>query len=252
VNLQASATAHDFQLVNNLYVGPDSPVSGKTVDWSVPIDNGTIDYNGYYPDGAFDFNAAGDWASFSAMQSAGKFETHGVLVTKDTFSSGLVAPADYTTKLAPGDVALASGSAAIDKGQVLTGVTDGFQGAAPDLGALESGCATPIYGVRPEGTDETNEPRGCTSGPGGAGGSGGSAGSTGTGASAGTGGASSGGTVGKGGSGTGASAGTGGKKASSSDDDGGCGCRTQSAPFERGATLLMLLSLAGLVRRRVW
>src|SRR4029079_1576679 len=71
LNLQAAATAHDFQLLNNLYYGPAAPDAGKTVDWSVPIDNGTIDYNGYYPEGMFDFGGAGKWASFSAMQSAG-------------------------------------------------------------------------------------------------------------------------------------------------------------------------------------
>jgi MYXO-CTERM domain-containing protein len=250
VNLQASATAHDFQLVNNLYVGPATPVSGKTVDWSVPIDNGTIDYNGYFPDGVFDFDAAGTWSTFAEMQSAGKFESHGVLLTQETFASGLAAPADYTTKLVPADAALAASSPAIDKGQILTGITDGFQGAAPDLGALESGCATPIYGVRPESIDETNEPRGCTSGSGGAGGN---AGSTGSGASAGTGGVSCdgcGGTGGKGGSGTGGSKATGGTKGSSSDDDGGCGCRTERAPSRSELVLLTLLGALGLIRSR--
>jgi hypothetical protein len=42
-------------------------------------------------------------------------------------------------------------------------VTDGFTGAAPDLGALERGCPSPIFGIRPAGTDESNEPLGCAS-----------------------------------------------------------------------------------------
>src|SRR5438445_368811 len=59
------------------------------------------------------------------------------------------------------DATLASGSNAVDAGLVLANVNDGFTGAAPDLGALEVGCPLPLYGVRPEGIDETNEPYGC-------------------------------------------------------------------------------------------
>jgi hypothetical protein len=49
----------------------------------------------------------------------------------------------------------------VDAGGVLSNVTDGFTGAAPDLGALERGCPSPIFGIRPAGTDESNEPLGC-------------------------------------------------------------------------------------------
>ena len=54
----------------------------------------------------------------------------------------LYRPEDY-------DFTLAAGSAAIDAGAVLPGVTDGFTGRAPDLGALESGRPVPAYGPRP-------------------------------------------------------------------------------------------------------
>src|SRR4029453_10117848 len=47
------------------------------------------------------------------------------------------------------DFRLKPGSAAVDKGTILTGVTDGFSGKAPDLGALEVGHASPHYGPRP-------------------------------------------------------------------------------------------------------
>ena len=47
------------------------------------------------------------------------------------------------------DVRLRPGSAAVDRGVVLPTVTDGFSGAAPDLGALEVGQRPPIYGPRP-------------------------------------------------------------------------------------------------------
>ena len=47
------------------------------------------------------------------------------------------------------DFALKPGSAAVDRGTVLPNVTDGFSGAAPDLGALEVGRPRPVYGPRP-------------------------------------------------------------------------------------------------------
>ena len=52
---------------------------------------------------------------------------------------------------APGtaiDLTLRPGSAAIDAGTVIPNVTDGFTGAAPDLGAYEFGKPIPHYGPR--------------------------------------------------------------------------------------------------------
>ena len=47
------------------------------------------------------------------------------------------------------DFRLRRGSAAIDRAAILPGITDGFNGEAPDLGALEFGADTPVYGPRP-------------------------------------------------------------------------------------------------------
>jgi hypothetical protein len=44
------------------------------------------------------------------------------------------------------DFRLRPRSAAIDKGMVLPTITDGFKGAAPDLGAYEFGSTPPHYG----------------------------------------------------------------------------------------------------------
>jgi len=46
------------------------------------------------------------------------------------------------------DFRLKAGSAAVDRGMKLPNVTDGFSGAAPDLGAIEFGQAPPHYGPR--------------------------------------------------------------------------------------------------------
>jgi hypothetical protein len=46
------------------------------------------------------------------------------------------------------DFQLKPGSAAVDAGIELPGVTDGFTGRAPDLGAYELGRPLPHYGPR--------------------------------------------------------------------------------------------------------
>jgi hypothetical protein len=46
------------------------------------------------------------------------------------------------------DLTLKPGSAAVDRGVVIPNVTDGYTGAAPDLGAYELGKPIPHYGPR--------------------------------------------------------------------------------------------------------
>lgn len=158
VNHHASATAHDFTLINNLYVGPAAPEGGRTVEFETPLDAVRIDSNGYHPDGAFLYGDD-EWPDFAAMQAAGVFETNGHLLTAATFASGLAAPADYTVEVPTPDAALEPTSPAVDAAVPLPGVA--FAGAGPDLGALELGCPAPHFGVRPEGVDEDDPPPAC-------------------------------------------------------------------------------------------
>jgi hypothetical protein len=77
-------------------------------------------------------------------------------------SAGLVCRASAVAQTATGvtagaarspadvDLRLAPRSRAVHAGTVLPGITDGFSGAAPDLGAYEQGAAPPHYGPRPE------------------------------------------------------------------------------------------------------
>jgi MYXO-CTERM domain-containing protein len=161
VNLQTGDTTHEFALLGNLYVGPAAPEGGLTVSWSAPIDGATIDGNGWYPDGTFDFDDAGTWASFAEMQASGVFEAGGTLLTAGTFAGGLVAPDSYMPAVPVPDATLAADSPAVDAALGLPGINDRFAGAGPDLGALELGCAAPIFGVRPEGVDEDDPSPGC-------------------------------------------------------------------------------------------
>ena len=165
LNLQTSAASHHFVVANNLFVGPENPALGRTVDWTGRIDDGVFDFNGYYPAGAFRFNVPAlgglrNYPNLAALQAAG-IETHGMVLAQPVFASGLAAPPGYRALLDPPDVTLAAGSAAIDAGQTLANINDDFTGAAPELGALEAGCPAPLYGPRPDGVDETNEPLDC-------------------------------------------------------------------------------------------
>ena len=263
INLQAAATAHDFVLVNNLYVGPAALKDGKAIDWSVPIDNGRIDFNGYYPDGEFDFDNGDVWPNFAAMQAAGKFEANGVLLPAGVFAGGLVAPDDYVGVMDPADVTLADGSPAIDAAAPLANLNDAAPGG-PDIGALELGCAAPLFGVRPEGVDENTQPPGCE---------GGEMGETGEPAEssgaddAGTGGEVTGGTEGGdsagsggdeaptdggddgptgGASGSGAESAGGTSNGPAEEGDGGCGCRSD----ERAGLVGLVVPLLVMRRRR--
>jgi hypothetical protein len=156
LNLLSTITQHNFVIGNNLFVGPDTLTDTRTVDWRAAIDQGVFDYNGYYPAGEFMFGSLSGvdrlYGSFAQAQAAG-VESHGVLVNSSVFQAGFVGPADAAVRYSPQEFTLAAGSSAIDRGGLLPGINDGFTGAAPDLGALESGCPVPTYGPRPEGLE---------------------------------------------------------------------------------------------------
>jgi hypothetical protein len=125
------------------------------------------DYNGFRPnpgaDVAFLWSSppAGKLADYIAAPVERKFrslaeyrqatgqELHSRLVDYDVFvhvtppdlrdARRLYEPANFDFRLEPG-------SAAVDTGTMLPNVTDGFTGAAPDLGALELGQPLPHYG----------------------------------------------------------------------------------------------------------
>jgi hypothetical protein len=166
LNLETSDATHHFVVANNIFVGGPTPPNGRTVNWTGPIDDGVFDYNGYFPDGGFTLNlplAQGGYsrfANFAGVQRGG-IETHGLMLELPIFANGLEPPASYTVTLDPQETPLDAASNAVDRRMILPNVNDAFTGAAPDLGALELGCPVPLYGPRPEGIDETNEPLGC-------------------------------------------------------------------------------------------
>jgi hypothetical protein len=96
-----------------------------------------------------------EFASLAEYSKVTGHDSHSVLVDYDVFMNvkrldaqdvktvqNIYLAKDFDFRLKPG-------SAAVDRGVKLPSVTDGFAGAAPDLGALEVGAALPHYGPRP-------------------------------------------------------------------------------------------------------
>jgi hypothetical protein len=244
-------TPEELVIHNNVWVGPTPPPGGRTVNWDQPLDPTTydVDYDGFFPDGQFHmgFGATGnDYPSFAAMVTAGIYEGHGRVLGTPIFASGLVAPASYKTAVTPTDGTLASGSNAIDHGTVIDNVTDDYQGAAPDLGAQETGCGVPIYGIRPVGTDETNELPSCGGTKPGDGGSG-TADSGGPPSDAGSGREAGNGHDGGGVARMDAGGDAGGSQTPS---NGGCGCRQGNAGTTTSGALVIAAWLLAIGRRR--
>jgi hypothetical protein len=93
--------------------------------------------------------------TLAAYQSATGQDKHSIAVDYDVFVNvarldrldlknvqRVLRAEDYDFRLRPG-------SLAIDKGLALPNVSDHFNGAAPDLGAIELGETAPHYGPRP-------------------------------------------------------------------------------------------------------
>ncbi len=79
-------------------------------------------------------------------------DAHSVLIDYDTFVKASMPDrkdVSHVYKSEDFDFRLKPGSKAIDAGDVIPNITDGFTGKAPDLGVYESGVEIPHYGPRP-------------------------------------------------------------------------------------------------------
>jgi hypothetical protein len=162
---------------NNLMLGQSTTAAVFTMNTSTNYTSS--DYNGFRPNPgespAFQWNSppspdirtgsvrvgggtAGGmerrgYATLQEYQSATGQDTHSVLVDYDIFTNVPKLDRDPSRvqllyDFRDLDFRLRPGSAAVDKGLVIPNVTDGYTGAAPDLGALEVGQPLPVYGPR--------------------------------------------------------------------------------------------------------
>src|SRR5208282_4331 len=128
------------------------------------------DYNGFRPNpGAevsfiwtsprkgvlVDYTAARPKQEFKTLEEyshATGQDTHSILIDYDTFEQASMPDrkdVSHVYKAEDFDFRLKPGSKAIDAGEVLPNITDGFTGKAPDMGAYETGAPVPHYGPRP-------------------------------------------------------------------------------------------------------
>ena len=143
-------------LFNNLWLGTDLP--GRPIAVFPRAANTQSDYNGFRPnrgnDNQYVWISAKGTKSFSTLAAYNResgYEAHSMELDYDVFEH-LEAPSftnpyqvyhaiDLDFKLRPD-------GKAVDAGLRINNVNDDFAGAAPDLGALESGKPEPVYGPR--------------------------------------------------------------------------------------------------------
>ena len=153
---------------NNLFLGADTPGRGVLTLANSTAGN-TTDYNGYRPNrnvqAQYHYFRPGpgtnvyepkreDWQVFTTLrefQAATGQEAHSPEVDFDIFEQ--LAPPDPARRFAVYhamdlNFRLKPGSRAVDAGVPIPTVNEGFNGRAPDLGALEAGQPAPHYGPR--------------------------------------------------------------------------------------------------------
>lgn len=146
-------TSHNpvgMEISNNLFTGDAVEADVLRMD-SGSFTNTVINYNAYTYDGSF--QVPNLYANFAAYQANSIFGDNAVLLAGETVFVWVTLPVtDFNVYLDPEDANLDfnlhASSSAIDAGKVIPQVTDGFVGAAPDIGACEVGCTLPPYGVQ--------------------------------------------------------------------------------------------------------
>jgi hypothetical protein len=129
------------------------PVPGASMNfsWNSPPLDVLADYPAPGKRPALEARNFNTLAQYSAATGQ---DTHSIMLSYDTFADVPMLDAqDYDNvqnlyDAADLDFSLVRNSPAIDAGMALPNVTDGFNGRAPDLGALERGGDTPHYGPR--------------------------------------------------------------------------------------------------------
>jgi hypothetical protein len=153
---------------NNLFLGRDTPERG-IMTWANATSAYSSDYNGYRPNSGVPAQyawlapprgqslyepAPEHWKNFrtlAELRAATGQEAHGIEVDFDIFER--MTPPDPSERHAVYhamdlDFRLKAASKAVDAGEAIPTVNEGFAGRAPDLGAIEVGKPVPHYGPR--------------------------------------------------------------------------------------------------------
>ncbi len=150
--VHTGTTVYHSLVANNLFAGGDD---SRAIDMSPPMRDAHWDYDGYVG-GPWETFAKWNGEAYKTLEDFRKGtgqEEHGIILpAQGLFASGVMPTKspDTQVEVSVNDLRLAAGTKAIDAGKVFPGITDGFTGAAPDLGACELGQPLPHYGPRPE------------------------------------------------------------------------------------------------------
>jgi hypothetical protein len=146
---------------NNLFIGGPGHTwngydngTGRVLDlYDLDTATASLDYDGYGSTAAFFSGKFGPSVSFTGLAQLRTLtsEAHATQVGLGAFAASIAYPGAAMTAFAAPDLRLAAASPAIDAGIAIPGISDGFAGAAPDLGAYEMGQALPAYGPRSPG-----------------------------------------------------------------------------------------------------
>ena len=137
-------------LRNNLFLG----AQGYALETGSITPYTTLDYNGYRRNSEerflkwFDGKSTFRCLSLEEFRRETGHEHHGVQVDYDIFVKAAVTAEGRTYQPEELDLQLRAEAVAVDAGQVLANVNDGFSGRAPDLGFLEAGQPLPHFGPR--------------------------------------------------------------------------------------------------------
>ncbi len=150
---------HNGRLRNNLILG--ARAGQATLVMGYTYLGADLNYDGYNRVGGNPTlvqYSGSNYASLPAFYAGRGHEQFGVELGYSAFVNAPVPhhpewnwQNGYGAAYVPGDydLRLAAGSAAIDRGQVLANINDGYSGAAPDLGCYEKDQPIPPYGPRP-------------------------------------------------------------------------------------------------------
>lgn len=169
ISEQTSASPYsNTHFRNNLFMSRNTPGRG-VMTWANATEQYSSDYDGFRPNPGVenqynwlapepghttyqpDRSAWRHFPTLAAFQKATGQEAHGVELDFDIFED--LEPPDLSNRYRvyhAMDLSfrLKAGSKAVDAGVALPTVNDGYNGSAPDLGALEQGKPEPHWGAR--------------------------------------------------------------------------------------------------------
>lgn len=144
----SSGTNSDWKVKNNVLVYRGA---SDVLRFDCDLTRLDWDYNAIYPSTGANItlgSGRGTQASLAAAKTAlAPLMAHDVAATTNPFAATITFGTDYQTEYTGTlDLTLAGGASELGAGVVLSGITDGFTGAAPDIGAVISGRAVALAG----------------------------------------------------------------------------------------------------------